>query len=300
MYGIDWKHALSVHGLALREMGDELRGDCPFCGGRSRDPFCVNARSGVWFCHMCQATGTGVGLIADLLSCSYDEALRILKGEHALRYSVPPSDEKPVILQSIEFPKEYRPLDRRTKVNAAFWDYAASRGIDERLIRRYRIGYAAHGKYAWRLIVPVYVYGYLLSFVARDITGTLEPKVLTPVGNHQSRLLFNLDNVYGRKDVVLVEGVFDALVLPDRTVASFGKRLTAEQCVLLRRAGIRTVTVAFDSDATSDAYTACRRLFTYGGFDSIRRASLPEGEDPSSLGREAFLKVVDSAEPVRV
>lgn len=293
---LSWRMFLESRGIGVHEMSGELRSRCPFCGSDSRHPFCVQERSGVFFCHACEEKGTGVTLVAKLLGLSYRDAARYVRGKAYWRYASD-ADYEPVSPSvRATLPPEYRRLAGSESVVAgAYRDYAHSRGLSDELIQRYDIGYAATGRYAGRLIVPVYQFGVLCSFVARAI-GDREPKVLTPPGNQQSRCLFNLDTVLGADSIVVVEGVFDALTLPDRCVASFGKRLSRAQAALLLRSGAKEVTFAFDGDAAREAARFAQRCVARFACRIVR---LPDGEDPSSLGPSRFAALLEEAKPVR-
>jgi len=206
-------------------------------------------------------------------------------------------DMQEVEVADIELPSEFRCLTGREESMAAqpYLKYARRRGLTDELIRKYNIGYCLTGRYAKRLIVPVYHFGKVVNFVARTI-GILEPKVLTPPGNEQSQFCFNLDNIWGAKEVLVVEGVFDALVLPDKAVATFGKKISKAQVALLKTAGVETVTFCYDEDAIVEAYDFAN---TYLFQLNSRLIELPPGEDPSSLGREQMLKLVKTAKVIR-
>jgi len=144
--------------------------------------------------------------------------------------------------------------------------------------------------------VPVTVAGRLVSFVARAIDDSVVPKYRSPKGADNSRALFNLERLAGREDAVLVEGVFDALRIPDLAVATLGTHLSMAQRTLLIRAGIRRATICWDTDDTglSRAYEAARAL---RGRIDVLQALLPEGQDPGRMSVEALLEAIRAARP---
>jgi hypothetical protein len=196
---------------------------------------------------------------------------------------------------AIKLPDEFERLRLPVGTgNRRFWNYAARRHLTPELVQTYNIGFCRTGRYAGRLIVPVVHNSQLVSFVARDITDVQPMKILSPSGNRQSQYLFNLDRVRHSIDrVVVVEGVFDCFVLPDRAVASLGKRLTNAQVLLLAEAGFRSVSLAWDADARREAEDAASRLAL---FVDTHVVSLAEG-DPSKLGRDVMLRAIAQAEP---
>lgn len=294
----DFTEFLQTNDVYVEEKGSELRGVCPLCLSEARLPFCVNPENGMWICHHCGEKGNGVSLIARVLHISYRGALDKLAS--LSKYKFDPRDEEPEVEDykevevedTVSLPEEFRLLsdNMHSTLTKAHLDYLYGRNVTDDLIRDYRIGYCTSGRYTGRVIIPVYHFGRVVNFVARSIQGR-EPKVLTPFGNHQNRYCFNLDRIWGeRDDVVIVEGVFDALTIPERAVATFGKKITSEQVLRLKEAGMRHITFCWDNDAVEAESFALRWR---GLFETMSLLELPEGEDPSSLGRVALLELLD-------
>ena len=129
--------------------------------------------------------------------------------------------------------------------------YLEGRGYDPaRLIDKY--GLTAEGPvgdYKFRIIIPVYFRGEVISFVARDVTGEqktrykncpIEESIINP-----KWVLYNLDNCSG-DTVVVVEGIFDCWRMGDGYVASLGTSLTPPQIKLL--ADFKKVIFLFDNE----------------------------------------------------
>ena len=91
------------------------------------------------------------------------------------------------------------------------------------------------------LIIPIYQDKGLAFWQARAIGDKMEtwsdgkekPKYYIPAGSKKSWVLFNFDLAKRHKDVVLVEGVFDAMKVGDCGVAMFGKKPSEIQTRLL-------------------------------------------------------------------
>ena len=289
-YQFDFETFLGQHGCDVEsKSGGEIRGTCPFCGSDSRAPFAVNADSGAWCCFACDERGGPVELVMRLADLPWGDAKDLLaSGDWYERGYVLLDDPAP--RPDIELPNEFYPLASDTSSSAEPYRlYAHRRGIPDELLHRYAIGYCATGRYARRLVVPVFQSEMLVSFVARSIDEHARLKVLTADGAQQGACLFNVDGVRGLKRVVVVEGVFDALVIPEIAVATFGKRMSDAQAALLLRAGVRHVTFAYDADAAQSNQLMARRFSLTFDADVV---VLPDGEDPSSLGRERMLSII--------
>ena len=281
----------------------EIRGTCPFCQSSSRAPFCVNATTGAWLCHACPKRGGPVQLVVEVLGTDYPGALKRLvenfkvfvdEDEYDWEDDDEDFEEAEDDINRIDLPKEFRLLANKLDSISAkpYLRYAKSRKLDIDIIKKYRIGFATTGRYTGRLIVPVYHLGSVATFVARDTTNTAECKVDTPYGNDQGKICFNLDNIWGRKEVVITEGVFDALMLPEMAVATFGKKISVEQVRLLQQSGAKTLVFCYDEDALSEAYKFADK---WSRAFNVKLVELPPNRDPNKLGRETMLELLDDA-----
>jgi DNA primase len=89
------------------------------------------------------------------------------------------------------------------------WAYVRKRGISSDQIKDKKIGYTSEGKYARRVIFPVYLNGTLVGFSGRDITGEQDPKYKNSIG---SKCIYNLPEKK-HSTCVLTESAIPALVV---------------------------------------------------------------------------------------
>lgn len=291
-------------GVSLDEYyGEELRADCPFCGD-SRQRLGVNSHSKLWHCFNCDEAGNLVGFLMRVLGLTYEAAVEtILAGRNRRRglvelRAVTQTSSNMQGSRDIKLPDEFELLRMpMLKRNERFWRYLIQgRGLRIGQVHSYGIGFVRSGEYAWRIIVPVATGGVLRTFVARAISKEQQPKYRSPEGADNSRVLFNLERLAGREEVVLVEGVFDALRIPDLAVATLGTHLSQPQRTLLLRAGVRRVIICWDEDDTGlpQAYEAARGL---RGRMEVLQAALPEGADPGRMPVAALLAAIQEARP---
>jgi DNA primase len=298
----DIASAAARGGVSLDEYyGEELRADCPFCGD-TRQRLGVNSMTKLWHCFNCDEAGNLVGFLMRVLGLTYEAAVEMilagrnrrrglveLRAEHAPAKHTPPSIKLPAEFEALKMPM--------LKRNERFWKYLImGRSLSLRQVQDYGIGFARSGEFAWRVIVPVVMGGQLMTFVARAISRERQPKYRSPEGADNSRALFNLERLAGQEEVVLVEGVFDALRIPDMAVATLGTHLSQAQRTLLIRAGVRRVVICWDEDDTGlpQAYEAARAL---RGRIEVLQAALPEGADPGRLPVEALRAAIRDARP---
>lgn len=164
-------------------------------------------------------------------------------------------------------------------------------------------GNTRYQDFKMRIIIPVFdLDGQLVSFQARDITGTAEKKYLFPNGFASTGAhLFNGHNVHHTERVLVGEGVFDVAaqklaldtdpnlrdVVP---IGTFGKHLSygsehsqLSKFVELQKRGVKEVTMMWDGEvkATDDAIAAGEMLKGIGM--SVRIAMLPKDKDPNEV-----------------
>jgi DNA primase len=123
--------------------------------------------------------------------------------------------------QDVDF--KYQPLPKDAVpviTQPELIDYLATRGIAP---QDYKFYYSPTMK--TRIIIPVIWQNKNIGFVARGLTSDIRPKYYAQV---QPGSLFNLDNQHWtRKFVILVEGVFDAIMLD--CVAILGSEISTQQ-----------------------------------------------------------------------
>jgi len=292
--------------ISYQTVGAELYFNCPFCGDE-RSRFYLNSVNGYCICHNCNwATRDFSRFIQSFLGYGPKAAREFIVGAkpRANISNFGEEKEKP----AIEFPEGHHFLSVPAKPQQQrYWDYLRGRDIPPDRVLEYDIGYTRRGKYAGRIIIPIYAGDELVSWVARTIQSGGK-KVLTPEGNEQSLHLFNIDRHWGRKEVALFEGPFDVLRLPDMAVGSFGKALHQRQVSLLRKAGVKRVVLGFDPDAWEPVRvfgrpsrpSAIQEAFKKLDAFDLAFIEFDPGEDPGSTKEAVLRDMVMRAKPLTI
>jgi len=129
--------------------------------------------------------------------------------------------------------------------------YLEFRGFDpEKIERVYGLkGTLGIGPYKWRIIIPIFFKGELVSYQGRDITDQQELKYKACSKEkeivHHKHILYALDLVQG-DSVMVVEGVFDAWRFGPGCVATFGTGYSKKQARLLTN--FKRVSIIFDPE----------------------------------------------------
>lgn len=265
----------------------ELRFElCPSCSD-DKSHFYYNVNRGLGNCKKCNYSPNKKKLIKDLELNEYSKQPFIERIVDGLKGLEGVSDDdgdtftmpKAVSLPSDAFPAYHSNVALR---------YLRKRGVTVKEIVEHDLRYCQSGKYAGRIVVPVYDHdGNVFGFSARGIfRWSSEPKYRFPKGFKKSWCLYGLSDIQpGCENIVVVEGVFDKLRGGEDYVASFGKTLSEMQLHLLLSFRPKSVSVMFDSDAYDESLKAAVMLSYYV---PVKIIQLPEGKDPGSLSRRVL------------
>lgn len=102
-------------------------------------------------------------------------------------------------------------------------------------------------RYFERIVFPVYVDFSVMGFVARDYTGTKQPKVLNSAGNFRSYSVWNYDNAKNSEELIICEGTTSAVKSRvGRSIALLGKVATPGQVRLIKKMKAKKVYLCLD------------------------------------------------------
>lgn len=317
---------VAAHGVALRDSGAHLVGQCPFHEDE-HPSFAVYPETRSFYCFGCNAGGDVIDFVRRADNLSFRDALERLSNGQA---PTPSNSPRPEILS----------LDDRMILTAAAavyhetllrtpkaLRYLEDRGIGVSLVRRCRLGFCdgrslrpylqrhrlslrratemgllwAKGSrgetMAGRIVVPELRGGQCIWMLGRVLDEERQPKYR---GLSLPKPILGYERVRGRPRVFVTEGAFDYLTgvawgLP--MCALLGTQVRAERLSFLQRA--RRVLIVFDSDAPGRE-AAASLAQSLGS--KARVVALPEGlKDLSELatkphGRATFFRALKDAE----
>jgi len=301
----------AASGLELRQTGGRLTAVCPFHGD-SRPSLVLYPASQSYYCFGCGAGGDVIDFMSRLRRVNFREAVALLAGAqvapmpaagpHPPKVVVPevdPTKAAPIIETAVAFYEE------------AFWsrpevlDYLASRGIHERTVRRFRLGFGMPGLaaalrdrnldletaqqlglldedrecFTGRVIIPELVEGRAIWFTGRRLSDR-EPRYLNL---RLPKPLLGLASAKGEA-VVVTEGPFDWLTAVEWgfwSVALLGTRVPANVAQSLER--FEDVYLVLDPDPAGQEAT--KELYERLGDRAIPVALPPGVSDLNGLGR---------------
>ena len=192
------------------------------------------------------------------------------------------------IEERITLPKEFISLANKELPVTSLYplNYLYSRGLTKANIVRWKIGYCSSGEYENRIIVPSFgLAGKINYFVARSYTNDWK-KYLNPPKS--KNIVFNHLYVDFDEDLILVEGIFDAIVAGSNAVPLLGSTLRENHVIFQEIVKNDTpVYIAFDADAKRKEMQIMNMLLKYD--IEIYKIDTSSYKDVGEMKRDVFL-----------
>jgi len=250
----------------FRKTGNERLFHCPNCK-HSKNKLSINIDKDKFQCWHCNYAGRSVyRLIRRFGSFSNQQAWLELSSDVDLTLfdELFNEDKKDDYVQVIELPEEYIFLGNKhlPMSSLAPRHYLASRGVTMDEILFWKIGYCPSGEYKNRIVVPSFnKNGDPNFFVSRVYKGTWA-KYKNP--NVSKDIIFNELYLDFKQHIVLVEGVFDAIIAGENAVPILGSTLRENSKLFQSIVDNDTaVYFALDPDADAKAYKIMQKLLQY-------------------------------------
>ena len=240
---------------------------CPYCGHHKRK-FSVNVEKNVYKCWVCDTRGLDLyQVIRKHGSHGNIQKWRMLTNKVEINafddIFREPEEEKE---EKIPLPKEFVSLANDVPITARnALNYLRKRGVTKEDMVRWKIGYCSEGEYANRIIIPSFgMTGYANFFIARSYSGDWM-RYKNP--NVNRNIIFNELYVDWSRDIILVEGAFDAIRSHciGTPIPLLGSTLRVESKLfqnLVNRGA--SVYLALDEDASKKASSIAQNLMKYG------------------------------------
>jgi len=333
----DWKTFLDRHGVHYVERGPNVARNhvginCPFCASDSGEHMglSLDTKRPAWGCWR-DKSHRGVNpirLIVALLGCStsYAESLvrqasapeldAFEKAAASLRGEPMEATEAATTTKHQEaLPAEFKKMTPQGTYGQLFLRYLLGRGFNgvHRFAKHYDLRYCLTGSFKWRMIIPIYYHGELVSWTGRDITGHADLRYKTlsddtgaaktqgylPARQNIKTTVYNRDKAEaGGKVLCVVEGPMDVLRLdwylddPEIVVAGCFGKPDESQVLLLSRLARKfdRVVSLLDNDAQAQAVALVDQLQELSGRPA-RWVPLPYGvKDPGELDTDLIKK----------
>ena len=277
-----------VFGNGYKLKNGEIAFHCKFCNHHKKK-LQVNLENQRWHCWVCNAGGQKIIQLLKKLNVSKNIIKNIL--ELLDEYVSYDKQKEKETQHGLTLPKCYKPLYKHSDslVRNHALKYLKHRGITQREIIRYQIGYCDDGIYTNRVIIPSYSSeGDLNYFVARDIFPDSKMKYKNPPVS-RNIIPFELF-VSWEHPIVLCEGVFDAIAIKRNAIPLLGKFPSKKLVMKIIESGVKDIYIALDEDAKEDALKLSEFMIGYG--KNVYLMDM-DTKDPSDLGFREFWKQIE-------
>jgi len=281
-----------VLGSHLTLKGNELAFYCPFCN-HHKPKLQVNTETQKWHCWTCNSGGKKLTSLLKRLDVDRKtiSIIREIYGDSQYNPQLEDADTKVFISLPKEFislsevPKGFNP-EYKHAIN-----YLTQRGITEKDIIKYNIGYCKEGLYARRVIVPSYNSdGSLNYFVSRSYYPEEKMKYKNPP---ISKNVICLDSqVNWKEPIILCEGVFDAITIKRNAIPLLGKFPSKELVQKIFLSGVSDIIISLDNDAINEALKAAE-YFRKNGIH-VKMMYLKD-KDAADMGYEKFYEELNKS-----
>ena len=243
---------------------DEFLFQCPKCKHHKKK-LSVNITKNVFKCWICDFTGSDIRYLFKKTSINFLHQWNQASGMVDLsKYdNLFDGSEDDTITEKVFLPKSFKSLTgQESSLNRRALKYLKSRGIEKKDILYWKMGFCDFGEYAGRIIIPSFNdSGDVNYFIARSYTGNKykykNPKISKDV-------IFNDLNINWNDDIILVEGVFDAIKC-NNAIPVLGSTLTESSKLFQKICKKKPrVFICFDSDALEKQYQVSKKLMKYG------------------------------------
>jgi len=275
--------------------GDEFLFSCPKCNHHKRK-LSVNVDKNVFKCWICEYSGTNIGRLVRRHGDFNQKAkwqqitghLEISQFDEIIASLFPDEEEEMPI--TVELPNEFLSLANkgRSLLSTKARNYLTKRQITEEQILFWKIGYCPSGEYGGRIVVPSFnENGDCNYFIGRTYRNDWRKYMNPPTS--KSKIIFNELYIDWQEDLVLTEGIFDAIVSGKNSVPILGSSLK-EQSKLFKSIikNDTPVYVALDYDAEEKASNLIENLIKYGS--EVYKIEVFPYNDVGEMPKKEFLK----------
>ena len=265
--------------------GNELAFYCPFCN-HHKQKLQVNTETQKWHCWTCNSGGKKLTSLLRKLDVDRKtiSIIREIYGDS----NYTPQQEDAETKVYISLPKEYislneEPVGFNPEYKHAI-HYLNERGISQKDIVKYNIGYCKDGLYARRVIIPSYnTDGSLNYFVSRSYYPEEKMKYKNPPIS--KNIICFESQVNWNEPIILCEGVFDAITIKRNAIPLLGKFPSKQLVEKIFMSGVNDIIISLDNDAINEALKAAE-YFRKNGIH-IKMMYLKD-KDASEMGYEKF------------
>lgn len=261
---------------------------CPSCNEKKKNKLKLIIRldDGRYQCWVCGIKGANVSYLASKygklnedLSNTFGKKVKKIEG----------------IERTLELPKSSTFLLNKScdPDQAAVLRYVKRRGLSNLDVYRWRMLYSSNRSHRRRVIIPSFdADGNLNYYVARSIDSNRIPRYMNSKVS-KNDIIFNEIDIDWSKQIVLVEGVFDAMKCGNNVIPILGSTLSKKSELYMKLIrGACKVTLSLDPDLKDKSYVIADNLARDGCEVSISFA--PKDRDLGEMCKRDAREVISN------
>ena len=271
--------------------GNELAFYCPFCH-HHKQKLQVNTETQHWHCWTCNSGGKKLTSLLKKLDVDR-KTIAVIREIYGDSHYNPQNEDGDAKI-FISLPKEFISLTEQPKgFNPEYkqaMNYLIQRGITEKQIVKYGIGYCKDGLYSRRVIIPSYnCDGSLNYFVSRSYYVDEKMKYKNPPIS-KNVICFD-SQINWNEPIILCEGVFDAITIRRNAIPLLGKFPSKTLVEKIFMNGVSDIVISLDNDAKTEALKASEYFRKQG--INVKFMNLKD-KDAADMGYEKFYEELNS------
>jgi len=234
------------------ESKGQISYNCCECDeGRNKGNLEVNYFEHVWKCWSCSDENGTHGTLGKLID-RYGN-----KKQKKIYNLLQPENHKPKEkrVNKLKLPEGFTKFKDSSlvyPVRRQAYNYLTQRGITDKIIDKYGIGFCDSGAFSGRIIIPSYDSKDVLNyFIARSWDPNSRAKYKNPEAS-KDEIIFFENTINWNADIHLCEGAFDAIFLPN-SIAMLGKHMSDLLLNTLYEKANGNIIICLDADAWQDA-----------------------------------------------
>ena len=256
--------------------------NCVECDeGRNKGNLEVNYFEHVWKCWSCSDENGTHGTLGKLID-RYGN-----KKQRKIYNLLQPENHKPKEkrVDKLKLPigfTKFKDSSLVYPVRRQAYNYLTQRGITDKIIEKYGIGFCDQGAFSGRIIIPSYDSKDNLNyFIARSWDPNSRAKYKNPEAS-KDEIIFFESTINWNADIHLCEGAFDAIFLPN-SIAMLGKHMSELLLNTLYEKANGDIIICLDSDAFQDAIKLYHNLNGGRLYGKIKLIKLTGDADVADL-----------------
>jgi len=268
---------------------------CPRCEHHKRK-LSINIEKNVFKCWVCDWSGRDIYRIIRRYSSFQNRnewkkhfgQIEIENFADKLLNSFNKEEQKKEL--ELKLPKEFISLANKELPSTALYplNYLQSRDITKADIIRWKIGYCFEGDFGGRIIIPSFnLNGKINYFVARSYSPSEWKKYLNPAAS--KNIIFNHLYLDFDEDLILVEGLFDAIVSGPNAVPLLGSTLREGHKLFQEIVNNDSpIYIALDDDAVKKELEIIKLLLRYDM--EVYKIDIAPYRDVGEMPKSIFLQ----------